>query len=48
MAQLTLYLDQETVAKMRQDAETEGLSQWVARLIMARHVKAKLQAVSAI
>ncbi len=38
MAQLTLYLDQETVAKMRQAAEGEGLSQsqWVARLIRAR------------
>ena len=38
MAQLTLYLDQETVSKMRQAAEGEGLSQsqWVARLIRAR------------
>lgn len=38
MAQLTLYLDQETVGKMRQAAESEGLSQsqWVARLIRAR------------
>ena len=38
MAQLTLYLDQETVGKMRQAAESEGLSQsqWVARLIKAR------------
>jgi len=38
MAQLTLYLDQETVSKMRQAAESEGLSQsqWVARLIRAR------------
>jgi hypothetical protein len=38
MAQLTLYLDQETVSRMRQAAESEGLSQsqWVARLIRAR------------
>ena len=38
MAQLTLYLDQETVSKMRQAAASEGLSQsqWVARLIKAR------------
>ena len=38
MAQLTLYLDQETVGKMRQAAASEGLSQsqWVARLIRER------------
>jgi len=38
MAQLTLYLDRETAGKMRQAAESEGLSQsqWVARLIKAR------------
>lgn len=38
MAQLTLYLDQETVGKMRQAAKSEGLSQsqWVARLIRAQ------------
>lgn len=38
MAQLTLYLDQETVGKMRQAAASEGLSQsqWVAQLIKAR------------
>ncbi len=38
MAQLTLYLNQEIVTRMRQAAASEGLSQsqWVARLIRAR------------
>ena len=35
MAQLTLYLDEETAARMKAAAEAEGLSQskWVCRLI---------------
>ncbi len=38
MAQLTLYLDEETQSKMRQAAESAGLSQsqWVAGLIRGR------------
>jgi|FLYL01.1.fsa_nt_gi hypothetical protein len=35
MGQLTLYLDRELAAKVRQAAKSEGVSQsqWVARLI---------------
>ena len=35
MAQITLYLDEETAARMKLAAEAEGLSQskWVSRLI---------------
>ncbi len=38
MAQLTLYLDAETEAKLRDAAKSEGISQsqWVARLIRER------------
>ena len=38
MAQLTLYLDDETAQKMRRAAEDEGisLSRWVAELIRQR------------
>ena len=35
MSQITLYLDDETAARMKEAAEAEGLSQskWVVRLI---------------
>ncbi len=38
MAQVTLYLDEETAEKLRTAAKAEGTSQskWVARLIRAR------------
>ncbi len=38
MSQVTLYLDEETAARMKMAARSEGLSQsqWVARLIRER------------
>lgn len=47
MAQLTLYLDQDTADKTRRAAESEGLSQsqWVARLIQRRLTNTWPQAV---
>ena len=38
MSQLTIYLDPETVSKMKRAAESEGVSQskWVAKLIEER------------
>ena len=38
MSQITLYLDDETAARMKDAAEAEGLSQskWVVRLIQQK------------
>lgn len=50
MAQVTLYLDAETAARMKEAAKSEGLSQsqWLARVVRERLSDAWPESVKAL